>query len=60
MGWKGTKEITRSEAIKLIMDRVYNSTDDQLEETLTDLGFGDDTKLPHIGYNFKIVTDNAW
>lgn len=55
MGWKSTMDITRDEAIRLIVDRAYSCTDGELSEALEALGFGDNTSLPYCGYNFNVV-----
>ena len=57
MGWKSTIKIKREKAIKLILDRLEDCTDDELGDALESLGFGDDPKLPYIGYNFWICDD---
>lgn len=54
MGWKSTKGLSREKALELIMSRVINASDDDLGETLTSLGYGDDTDLPYYGYNFAV------
>lgn len=59
MGWKATKEISREKAIQLIVDRIYNATDDELGDTLESLGFGDDTNLPYYGYNFTVIKEKT-
>jgi hypothetical protein len=58
MGWKSTITITRSEAIRLIIEKIANFdniSNDELEIQLYNLGFGDDDNLPYYGYNFSIV-----
>ena len=60
MGWKSTVDITRQEAINLIMSQIsllHNKTDSELEEMLYGYGFGDNNELPYYGHNFNI-TDN--
>lgn len=54
MGWKSTKKISRQEAIDLIINHIYNASDSQISDALENLGFGDDSNLPHYGYNFDV------
>ena len=58
MGWKSTIEISRSEAINLIIRRLTDSenlSNRELEDILEGIGFGDNLDLPYYGYNFNIV-----
>jgi len=55
MGWKSSKDITREESMKIILDRLYMASNDELSHILLNLGFGDDINLPHYGYNFNVV-----
>lgn len=60
MGWKSTKEITRSRAKGLIMLRMMvlnDMTDQQLTDLLEGLGFGDDSDLSYYGFNFRIIDE---
>lgn len=57
MGWKSTMQIKREEAIRLIFNKlstVHTMTDEELCDTLEALGYGEDSKLPYYGYNFRI------
>lgn len=59
MGWKSIKDISREEAIELIL-KAQNSIDfnsmsnGELENILYGYGYGDDINLPHYGYNFSV------
>lgn len=58
MGWKSTIDITRTQALALIIDYALqcgNLSDSELEDLLENLGYGDNPKLPYVGYNFNIV-----
>lgn len=59
MGWKSTADITREQAIALILTKLLGEnncyTNNKLEEILDNMGFGDDPNLPYFGYNFNIV-----
>ena len=58
MGWKSTIDITRTQALALVMDYALqcgNLSDSELEDLLETLGYGDDPKLPYVGHNFNIV-----
>lgn len=55
MGWKGTRTLTREEAINLIVTHIQNFSNDELSNGLEGLGFGDNIKLPCYGYNFTII-----
>ena len=57
MGWKATKTISREKAIDLIVERVLTATNEDLGSALERLGFGDNTSLPHYGYNFVVVSE---
>lgn len=60
MGWKSTIDITRNEAKRLIMqklDMLDELTNQQLDDMLEGLGYGDDANLPYYGHNFNIVDD---
>lgn len=57
MGWKSTKTLSREKAIRLIEERIYDASNDQLGDALESLGYGDETDLPCFGCNFW-VTDN--
>lgn len=58
MGWKSTRDIEKSEAIRLIFERlsqVHKLSNDELSDILEALGYGDDINLPYYGYNFWVV-----
>ena len=58
MGWKSTANISRKEAIQLIFARmsdVHQMSDQELDDMLVTLGYGDNINLPYYGNNF-IVT----
>ena len=59
MGWKSTIEITRSEAIKAIIESIDKTpydemSNEQLEEMMYQLDIGDDVDKPYYGHNFTI------
>ncbi len=54
MGWKATKELTREEAIKLILSRAIDLSNDELSNVLESMGYGDNPDLNYYGYNFYI------
>ena len=62
MGWKSTKQLTRVKAIKLIENRLYDATNEELGNALESFGYGDNPELSHYGCNFwvfdNIETDN--
>ena len=37
------------------LTNVYKLTDQELEDMLENLGFGDNPNLPYYGYNFNII-----
>lgn len=58
MGWKSTMDITREEAIRLIMNRamfVHTFTDQELVNMVESMGYGDNKELPYYGHNFNII-----
>lgn len=60
MGWKSTIDITRDEAINLILaaqdrKRYEDMTNDELEHLLYGFDYGDSIELPYYGYNFSVV-----
>ncbi len=62
MGWKSTLDLSREDAIRLIMAAQTRTpfdemTNNELEELLYGYGYGDDTSLPHYGYNFIVHTE---
>lgn len=61
MGWKSTVDLSRSEAKRLIRDR-YDTLDDlsneELEEIIEGMGYGDDPNLDYFGHNFWIKNDD--
>lgn len=58
MGWKSTKTIKRKEAIQLIIEQLYNSTNEELSDALTGIGYGDNPELKYYGRNFTILDDD--
>lgn len=58
MGWKSTIALTRNHAISLIIERATNASNQELEELLELVGYGDDTNLSLFGYNFTVLDSN--
>lgn len=61
MGWKSTIRIGRTEAKRLIvekMDILAGVSNSELENKVESLGYGDDTNLPYYGHNFIVVDDD--
>jgi len=59
MGWKSTINLTRDEAMSAIMSALENTpydemTNEELDDIMCSMNFGDDTKLPYYGHNFSI------
>lgn len=54
MGWKSTISLTRSNAISLIIERANNASNEELEEILELVGYGDNSDLTLYGHNFKV------
>ena len=62
MGWKSTVDITRQEAISLIMSQVsllHDKSNSELEDMLYGYNFGDDTELPYYGHNFNVTDEEG-
>jgi hypothetical protein len=60
MGWKSTIDISRTEAKRLIIQKLAmldELTNRELEDMVEELGYGDDTNLNYYGYNFNVVDD---
>jgi hypothetical protein len=55
MGWKSTIAITRSHAVALIIERATNASNQELEELLESVGYGDNSNLSMFGYNFTVL-----
>jgi hypothetical protein len=60
MGWKSTIEITREEAIRLIIKRINENilnsmTNRELEYMVEDIGYGDNPDWEYFGHNFFVV-----
>lgn len=58
MGWKSTINISRAEAVKLIIQKLITLeglTNKELENMLEGLGYGDDENLQYFGHNFNVV-----
>jgi len=61
MSWKSTIDINRTEAIRLILEKIETLdklSNNDLNNILFDFGYGDDVNLPYYGYNFNILDDN--
>jgi len=58
MGWKSTIEITRDNALSLIMSQIHCASDDELSSTLESLGFGENEELEYYGHNFMVNSDS--
>ena len=59
MGWKSTKTISRRKALKIILEKLEFSSNDELGNALEALGFGDNTELPYFGHNFTVVDNDS-
>jgi hypothetical protein len=60
MGWKSTVDISRTQALALVMYYALqcgNLSDVELEDLLETLGYGDNQNLPYFGYNFNITNE---
>ena len=60
MGWKSTVDITRSEAKRLIMQKLINLdqlSNEELENMIEELGYGEDTNLEYFGHNFIVTNE---
>ena len=55
MGWKSTIRIPKSRAISLIMERAYNASNEELEELLVAVGYGDNSNLTLFGHDFLVL-----
>ena len=55
MGWKSTIDITREEAIELILRQITSANNNELSNMLENLGFGDNSDLPYYGNNFYVI-----
>jgi hypothetical protein len=58
MGWKSTIALTRNHAISLIIERAMTASNQELEELLELVGYGDDTNLSLFGFNFTVLDTN--
>ena len=58
MGWKSTLELTRKEAIELILNNIDTMSNDELSFMLS-AGFGENLNLPHYGRNFRVHNNDA-
>ena len=58
MGWKSTIALTRSHAISLIIERATKASNQELEELLELVGYGEDNNLSLFGYNFTVLDSN--
>ena len=62
MGWKSTIDISRTEAKRLIMQKLTmldGLTNEELEDIVGELGYGDDANLQYYGYNFNVIDDES-
>lgn len=57
MGWKSTKQLTRTEAIELIEERLYQASNEELSDALEGIGYGDNLDLKYHGCNFTVTDD---
>lgn len=62
MGWKSTLDITREQAIEMIMLGLNRKpfeemSNQELEEMLYSLGYGDKPELGYYGYNFSVLNE---
>ena len=58
MGWKSTIALTRNHAISLIMERAMTASNQELEELLELVGYGDNNNLSLFGHNFTVLDSN--
>ena len=54
MGWKST----RQHAIHLMYERAVRASNQELEELLESVGYGDDNSLSLYGHNFTVLDSN--
>jgi 20S proteasome alpha/beta subunit len=57
MAWKSTIDITRDEAIQLVikaMAKVHTMSNTELEDFLEVLGYGETIGMEYFGNNFRI------
>lgn len=60
MGWKSTIDIERKEAERLIKERLVNLdnlSNQEIEDMLESLGYGDKGDLPYFGHNFIVINN---
>jgi hypothetical protein len=57
MGWKYTEIISRDEAQRLIRNRMFTASNEELENALESLGYGDTTGIEYYGANFRVTGD---
>ena len=55
MGWKSTIAISRRQAIRLIKNKLEESSNQELEDTLENIGYGDNVELSYFGHNFRVL-----
>jgi len=58
MGWKSTIAVSRQHALHLIYERAVRASNQELEELLESVGYGDDTSLSLYGHNFTVLDSN--
>lgn len=56
MGWKYTKDITKQEAIDLIIGNIDTLSNEELGVVMASM-FGDNPNLPYYGANFSVYKD---
>lgn len=59
MGWKSTIDISRHEAMGLIIQFIHEADNEQLSNVLNAIGFGENDLLPYFGHNFNIYDNNS-
>lgn len=57
MGWKSTIDITKQEALSLIMIRLLVASNEELADAVESLGYGDNSNLKYHGHNFMVVDE---
>lgn len=55
MGWKGTLDISREEALQSIRTHLHSLTNDELSDVMGAM-FGDNPELPYHGRNFWVLS----
>jgi hypothetical protein len=63
MGWKRTIDITRTEAKRLILQKLVNldqMSDRELASMVEELGYGEEVNLEYYGYNFLVTSEQSY